>query len=173
MEWQTVIIGSGVAAAAVASKLLDRDPGHALLLLEAGPRVPSKDRRLWWDFVLSGRSAYDHCHDLPLPGDGNTETENESTGSTPWTFRESRMMGVGGSTYHWGGWALRFKDEDSSSSRAPAAGPTGRFRTTTSSPITAKPRPCWESRAKTRTAGTAARGNIPCQPSNRRPPMGQ
>ena len=112
MEWQTVIIGSGVAAAAVASKLLDRDPGHALLLLEAGPRVPSKDRRLWWDFVLSGRSAYEHCHDLPLPGNGSTETENESTGPTPWTFRESRMMGVGGSTFHWGGWALRFKDED-------------------------------------------------------------
>ncbi|MGD9644714.1 MAG: GMC oxidoreductase [Pirellulales bacterium] len=112
MEWQTVLIGSGVAAAAVATKLLERDPNHGLLVLEAGPRVPSRDRRLWWDFVLSGRSAYEHCHDLPLPGNGTAETENESTGPTPWTFRESRMMGVGGSTYHWGGWSLRFKEED-------------------------------------------------------------
>ena len=112
MEFQTIIIGSGVAAAAVATRLLAADARHRLLLLEAGPRVPSIDRRLWWDFHLSGRSAYELCHDLPLPTAGSGPAENESTGPTEWTFRESRMMGLGGSTYHWGGWGLRFKAED-------------------------------------------------------------
>lgn len=114
MEYQTVVIGSGVAAAALTRALLDHEPGHSILILEAGPRVPSKDRRLWWDLAVNGRSAYDHCHDLPLPPAGQSGSifENESTGKTEWTFRESRMMGFGGSTYHWGGWALRFKPED-------------------------------------------------------------
>lgn len=112
MEYQTIIIGSGVAAATIAQTLLHDDASHRMLILEAGPRVPSKDRRLWWDLVIHGRSAYEHCHDLPLPGKGDPEVENESTGPTEWTFRESRMMGYGGSTFHWGGWALRFKPED-------------------------------------------------------------
>ena len=112
MEHQTIVIGSGIAAAALTRRLLQRDPGHSVLMLEAGPRVPSKERRLWWDMVVLGRAPYDQCHDLPLPGPGVTESENESTGQTKWVFRESRMMGYGGSTYHWGGWGLRFKPED-------------------------------------------------------------
>lgn len=112
MEHQTIVIGSGVAASALTRRLLERDPHHSLLILEAGPRVPLKERRPWWDYVIHGNAPYDHCHDLPLPAPGVTEAENVSTGQTPWVLRESRMMGYGGSTYHWGGWGLRFKEED-------------------------------------------------------------
>ena len=112
MEHQTIIVGSGVAASALTKRILEADSNHSVLVLEAGPRVPQKDRRAWWDYVIHGRTAYDHCHDLPLPGQKVSDAENESTGPTEWVFRESRMMGVGGSTYHWGGWGLRFKPED-------------------------------------------------------------
>jgi choline dehydrogenase-like flavoprotein len=112
VEHQTILVGSGVAAAALAHQLLEQDPGHSLLILEAGPRVPVKERRAWWDYVIHGLPPYEHCHDLPLPGPGVSESENESTGKALWVLRESRMMGYGGSTYHWGGWGLRFKPED-------------------------------------------------------------
>ena len=46
MEHQTIVIGSGVAAAALTRRLLERNPDHSILMLEAGPRVPSKERRL-------------------------------------------------------------------------------------------------------------------------------
>jgi len=112
VEHQTIVVGSGVAASALTRRLLERAPDHSVLILEAGPRVPLKDRRAWWDYVIFGRAPYEHCHDLPLPGPTVTESENESTGQTEWVLRESRMMGYGGSTYHWGGWGLRFKPED-------------------------------------------------------------
>ena len=119
MEYQTILIGSGVAGATVAKTLLEADPDHSLLILEAGPRVVAKDRRSWWDYVISGRAAYAHCHDLPLPearpdirDPRFEETENASVGPSTWLFQESRVMGFGGSTTHWGGWALRFKPED-------------------------------------------------------------
>jgi len=112
MEQQTLIVGSGVAATTIAHALLEHDPNHALLILEAGPRVPLKDRRGWWDYVMFQRAPYDHCHDFPLPGAEVADPENQSTGETPWIFRESRVMGYGGSTTHWGGWGLRFKPED-------------------------------------------------------------
>ena len=56
MEHQTIVVGSGVAAAALTRRLLEGDPGHSVLILEAGPRVPSKERRLWWDMVVLGRA---------------------------------------------------------------------------------------------------------------------
>ncbi|TWU09733.1 Fructose dehydrogenase large subunit [Allorhodopirellula heiligendammensis] len=101
-----VIIGSGVAGALVAQRLLAKKPATSIAIVEAGKRVPLKDRRKWWDFVATGINPYDDFHDLPI------ENENESIGDEAWTFRESRLMGRGGSTVHWGGWALRFKEED-------------------------------------------------------------
>jgi choline dehydrogenase-like flavoprotein len=114
-EYQTILIGGGVAAAAVAKTLLEGDPGHHLLIIDAGPELLLKDRRSWWDYVISGRAAYADCHDLPLPdpkGAPFAEAENASVGPDTWIFQESRVMGLGGSTTHWGGWALRFKPED-------------------------------------------------------------
>ncbi len=101
-----VIIGSGVAAAIVAEGILRLKKGVTVAVVEAGRRVPLKNRRKWWDFISTGVNPYDDFHDLEI------DKENYSVGSESWTFRESRLMGRGGSTVHWGGWSLRFKEED-------------------------------------------------------------
>ena len=105
-DFEYVIIGSGVAAVTLAKQLLASSPSTSIAMIEAGDRVPLKDRRRWWDMVASGRNPYLEFHDLPI------DQENQSVGKEPWTFEESRLMGRGGSTVHWGGWALRFKEED-------------------------------------------------------------
>lgn len=101
-----VIIGSGVAAAIVADGISRSKKNATVAVVEAGRRVPLKDRRKWWDFISTGVNPYDDYHDLDI------DKENYSVGDESWTFRESRLMGRGGSTVHWGGWSLRFKEED-------------------------------------------------------------
>jgi choline dehydrogenase-like flavoprotein len=103
-DYAYIIVGSGVAGTTVATKLLEADPNTPILMLEAGPQVPMKDRRYWWDYVIYGRKAYDPCEDR----DG----DNPSVGGTPWLSKGSRAMMYGGSTVHWGGWSMRFKPED-------------------------------------------------------------
>ena len=103
-DYAYVIVGSGVAASTVATKLLERNPATSILMLEAGPTIPMKDRRYWWDYVLYGRKPYDSCEDR--------NADNPSVGSTPWLSKGSRSMMYGGSTAHWGGWSMRFKPED-------------------------------------------------------------
>ena len=71
----TLIIGSGVAAAAVASKLLKQDPNADILILEAGPRVKMKDYAKFQEYVVSGKLPYKMCEDLPYP-DKAEEGEN-------------------------------------------------------------------------------------------------
>ena len=90
-----VIIGSGVAGAIVADGILRSKPEASIAVIEAGPRVPLKDRRKWWDFISTRVNPYDDFHDLPI------DQENASVGKEGWTFRESRLMGRGGSTVHW------------------------------------------------------------------------
>jgi choline dehydrogenase-like flavoprotein len=103
-HYATIIIGSGVAGSTIATKLLEADPNASILMLEAGPIVPMKDRRYWWDYVVSYAQPYAHCYDR----DG----DNDSVGETPWISKGSRLMIYGGSTVHWGGWSMRFKPED-------------------------------------------------------------
>jgi choline dehydrogenase-like flavoprotein len=103
-HYQFVLIGSGVAATTLAKRLLEEDPGTSILMLEAGPKIPRKDRRAWWDYVVNDRKPYDFCTDV----DG----ENTTIGDISWGFADSRIMAYGGSTGHWGGWCLRYKPED-------------------------------------------------------------
>jgi choline dehydrogenase-like flavoprotein len=104
-DYAYIIVGSGVAGATVAAKLLEADPTTPILVLEAGPQVPMKDRRLWWDYVLDrSKKPYDYCED--------NNVDNTSVGMTPWFSAGSRAMMYGGSTVHWGGWCMRFKPED-------------------------------------------------------------
>ncbi len=49
----TVIIGSGVAAAALARRLLTNDASARVVILEAGGDFPVADYRKWLDFVMT------------------------------------------------------------------------------------------------------------------------
>lgn len=98
-----IIVGSGVAGATVAQQLLLRNPKQDITMLEAGPSVEMRNRRRWQDFVTSGVLPYANCQDI--------ETEYESRVEQV-ELREARLFVRGGSTVHWGGWALRFKPED-------------------------------------------------------------
>lgn len=105
-----VIVGSGVAATLVCDRLLEADPLTSILVLEAGERIPARDRRSWWDLVLAKRTPYSFTYDEDKPG--GEFHESYSVGNVLWTFKESRVRAYGGSTMHWGGWSLRFKEED-------------------------------------------------------------
>lgn len=103
-HYQYVFIGSGVAAATVARRILAHDPGASILMLDAGPEVEAKNRRYWWDYVIHDRKPYDYTYDIP--------GENSTKGDINWGYEGSRVMAYGGSTMHWGAWCLRFKPED-------------------------------------------------------------
>ena len=98
-----LLIGSGVAAAALAKRLLDQTPSASILMLEAGERIPARDRSLWWHFVTTGKLPYDHTYDDPAT---STSTAMD------WTVHGTRIAAMGGTTMHWGGWSLRMKPED-------------------------------------------------------------
>ncbi len=99
-----LFIGSGVAGATVARRLLEHDHGTSILMLEAGPEIAAKNRRHWWDYVVHNRRPYDHTYDQA--------NETESVGNTRWDFAGNRVVAYGGSTLHWGGWCLRLQPED-------------------------------------------------------------
>lgn len=102
-ETDTLIIGSGVAASLVASQLLAKG-AEEVCMLEAGPPLKMKDRRLWLDYVMARRLPYDHLTDNP--------NEFVSDGAQPWQIPGGRLLARGGSTLHWGGWCPRMKPED-------------------------------------------------------------
>lgn len=99
-----LIVGSGVAGSTIAEILLDKNKDESILILDAGPKFLLKDRQHWWNYVSTGKRPYENCEDQPQ--------DNLSLGLTPWIFKESRLMIYGGSTVHWGGWSLRFQEED-------------------------------------------------------------
>jgi choline dehydrogenase-like flavoprotein len=103
-EFEYVIVGSGVAGATIAGRLLEANHSTTILMLEAGPEIEAKNRRFWWDYVVLDRKPYAFTYDQP--------GETSSTGNIDWDFAENRVVAYGGSTIHWGGWCLRFKPED-------------------------------------------------------------
>jgi choline dehydrogenase-like flavoprotein len=109
--FDTLIIGSGVAAAALAQRLLDKNPSASILILEAGERVKTKDFGLWEQYMVSGRLPYEYCRDLEYP-QRDTVGENASVGMTQMQLLGARLFVYGGSTLHWGGWSFRLKPED-------------------------------------------------------------
>ncbi|MEW5757527.1 MAG: GMC family oxidoreductase [Pseudomonadota bacterium] len=111
MAVDTLIIGSGVAACALAQRILDRTPSSAILILEAGSLVRTKDFGLWENYLVTGRLPYDHYKDLPYP-EKDKLGENASVGGTEVPLFGARVIAHGGSTIHWGGWSFRLKPED-------------------------------------------------------------
>jgi len=111
MKVETLIIGSGVAAAALAQRLLANNPNASILMLEAGRKVKMKDAALWQDYVVSGKLPYTKYYDLPYP-ERDGEGENINAGKTTMPLEGARVTAYGGSTMHWGGWSFRLKPED-------------------------------------------------------------
>jgi choline dehydrogenase-like flavoprotein len=103
-HFQYVFVGSGVAGATVARQLLAKNRGASILMLDAGPEVEAKNRRYWWDYVITDRKPYDYCYDVP--------GENTTVGDIKWGYEGARVMAYGGSTLHWGAWSMRYKPED-------------------------------------------------------------
>lgn len=115
MKTDILIIGSGVAATALANRLLQADPQRDILILEAGRKVKMQDQALWEDFMVSGAAynklPYYKYNDLPYP-ERDTPGENRNIGATVVPLAGARVMTYGGSTIHWGGWSFRLKPED-------------------------------------------------------------
>ena len=109
-DFDYIIVGSGIAATLVCDRLLDANPLTSILVLEAGERIPSRNRRIWWELVLARKTPYSRTYDNDTAN--NPDQESFSMGNVPWSFKESRVRAYGGSTMHWGGWALRYKEED-------------------------------------------------------------
>jgi choline dehydrogenase-like flavoprotein len=108
---KTLIIGSGVAAAALTQRLLEIDSSEDILVLEAGSKTPLQDYSLWENYMVTGRLPYDGFKDLDFPTRDNPG-ENVNAGSTNVTLAGARVLTFGGSSIHWGGWAFRLKPED-------------------------------------------------------------
>lgn len=108
MRTQYLLIGSGVAAVTLAERLLKKNPQTHIVILEAGKTYPAKDRRAWWDYVMTGKAAYSPGEDPrdTLKNDFNVDS------NVQWDCDNNRVIAYGGSTLHWGGWSLRFKPED-------------------------------------------------------------
>jgi choline dehydrogenase-like flavoprotein len=111
MKVGTLIIGSGVAAAALAQRMLAREPNASILMLEAGGSVKMKDAALWQNYVVSGKLPYDPFQDGEYPQQGS-RGENQSLGGTVMGLSGSRVFTLGGTTIHWDGWSFRLKPED-------------------------------------------------------------
>ena len=100
----TLIIGSGVAAAAIATQLLVQDEKATIEVLEAGGQMPIADRRKWLDYVMTGHS--------PSRSFGDQAGDNEINKDGGFGIAGGRLMMRGGTTNHWGGWSPRLKPED-------------------------------------------------------------
>lgn len=103
-EFDYVLVGSGVAGLTLAKRLLEANPRTSILMLEAGPVIPAKNRRSWWDYITLKRTPYDFTYDQ--------EWDAKSLGNINWITAGTRVKAYGGSTMHWGAWCLRFKPED-------------------------------------------------------------
>jgi choline dehydrogenase-like flavoprotein len=111
MMVETLIIGSGVVAAAISQRLLEKDSSASVLILEAGGRIKTKDFALWEQYLITNRLPYEVCRDLDYP-QRDVQGENTSVGRTSVPLAGGRLFVYGGSTMHWGGWSFRLKPED-------------------------------------------------------------
>jgi choline dehydrogenase-like flavoprotein len=110
MKVETIIIGSGVAGAALVSRLLKKNPNASIVMLEAGSKVEMKNFAQHQNYVVTGQTPYAFCQDLNYP-ERDKPGENTSTDNNL-SLRGARLLMYGGSTVHWGGWSFRLKPED-------------------------------------------------------------
>lgn len=116
-DTEIVIVGSGVAATALLTKILAARPETSITVLEAGSKIKMRDFALYQNYLLTNKlpfdsqNIYDSCYDLAYQ-DRDKPGENAFEGDTEIPLVGSRAFMYGGSTAHWGGWAFRLKEED-------------------------------------------------------------
>jgi glucose dehydrogenase len=102
MDTEVGIVGAGAAGGILASELARR--GIRVVVLEAGPR-----------HEFSRRSEYVRRylrHENPWETSPRELDRFTVGGPTPYHLEGNRARGVGGSTLHWEGYALRLHDSD-------------------------------------------------------------
>ena len=105
-----VFVGSGIAAAIAGAALAKA--GHSVLFLEAGPRVDrgTAVTRFQFSTAKGQNSPYPDQPYAPQPEESDFSAYYVEAG--PDTFRGQQARIVGGTTWHWGGLAARFRPND-------------------------------------------------------------
>jgi choline dehydrogenase-like flavoprotein len=98
------VVGSGPAGALVAAGLAER--GHAVVVLEAGPRFDPADRERQMEAHLRPGAPEG------VWGVGGERDAYASTGSRHYPLNAARVKGVGGSSLHWHGMVMRLHERD-------------------------------------------------------------
>jgi choline dehydrogenase-like flavoprotein len=110
MTADVVVIGAGTAGSLLAHRLAR--VGASVLILEAGPRIDRSDavERFWSSATKSPNSPYPAGPLAPQPdtGDGGAYYVNDG----PDLFQGLYLRGVGGTTWHMGGTAMRYRPSD-------------------------------------------------------------
>ena len=101
-ETDVCIVGAGAAGAVIAAELATR--GVDVTVLESGPRYPLAQRAEAQRRFLRG------LHPFPSPDPGLDRYTVDS--ALPFRLEWMRMRGIGGSTLHWEGYAMRFHPDD-------------------------------------------------------------
>ena len=102
LETDVCIVGAGAAGAVIAAELATR--GVEVTVLESGPRYPLAQR------VEAQRRFLRGLHPFPTPDPGLDRYSVDS--ALPFRLEWMRMRGIGGSTLHWEGYAMRFHPAD-------------------------------------------------------------
>ncbi len=105
-----VFVGSGIAAALAGAAIAKA--GFSVLFLEAGPRVDrgTAVTRFQYSSSKGQNSPYPDQPYAPQPEESDFSAYYVEAG--PDTFRGQQARIVGGTTWHWGGLAARFRPND-------------------------------------------------------------
>ncbi|WP_135663957.1 GMC family oxidoreductase [Halorhabdus rudnickae] len=99
------VVGAGPAGALIANRLAST--GHAVVVLEAGPRFDRERRIERMEDAL--RPAHGRPDVWEMGGDRDAFT---SSGDRGYPLNHTRVKGVGGSTLHWQGMVMRLHERD-------------------------------------------------------------
>ena len=102
MDTEVCIVGAGAAGGIMAAELARR--GVRVVVLESGPRHDFKQRREYVRRYVKHENPWRS----PVP-----QLDLQTVGGTsPYRLEWRRVRGVGGSTLHWEGYALRLGSDD-------------------------------------------------------------
>lgn len=102
-----VIIGSGTAGVTLAKRLLNFSEKAHVTIIEVGDTIEQLNQRIWVDYVSDPKKNDPYSDYKELPDDQVNLEE-----SVDLDLPGSRYFGLGGSTNVWGGWCIRYKQED-------------------------------------------------------------